>query len=502
MAPKPISNKKSVLALVEEVNEAVPVVPSSADQYTTLQEGFTFTPSFNTLQNTELRGSIAKAKDEISDENPTMSFSHYVKASGVAGKAPDYGLLFKACLGSVKIDSAERDTVAGSTTKVINVDAGEGVNYERGQALLVQKPSGFEIRNILSVSTDALTLAQVLKDAPASGVLLGRAILYKAIDEGHPTITPWLYRGNGGAIEAMAGGRVTSMQIACQANQYINASFTIDGVKYYFNPIIITSSSRFLDFLDDATTRSISIEAKVYRDPHDLADAINQAILALGSSNEIKAAYNDSTGKFSITSDGTTLSLLWNSGANAANSIGAKLGFSVAADDTGALSYISDNEQNWASPFSPDYDDTNANVAKNLEVIMGGENDVSCFGAQSVNISVSNTKTDIPDLCEESGKSGSLFTAREVTIQVTALLEKNDADNFRRFREGDKTLFALNFGIKRGGQWLKNNCCNVFSPSTTITAFEITDQDGLAILNTTLTAYTEDSLAEIYANFI
>src|SRR5690606_26551064 len=104
------------------------------------------------------------------------------------------------------------------------------------------------------------------------------------------------------------------------------------------------------------------------------------------------------------TSSGAVFKILWNTGNNTANSMAPALGFSAAADSTGALTYTSADAQSWAAPYTPNLDDSNANVAKAIEVIMGDSDDVSCFGAQRVSVRVGNTKTDIPDLCEESGK--------------------------------------------------------------------------------------------------
>lgn len=502
MAPQPISNKKSVLALCEEITEGTPVRPTATTHFTALQEGFQLTPSFETLQNSELRASIGKAKDELGAENPTFSFAHYLKASGVAAQKPDFGLLLKSCLGAVVVDTAERDLIAGSTISALNVDIGEGVNYERGQAALVQVAGAYQIRNVLSVAGDVLALAQNLSGAPAINTLIGRAILYKTLDEGHPTLTATLYRGNGGAIEMISGVRVTEMSLEAVANQYINANFSMGGVSYFFNPIKITATNKYIDYTDDDGAAIAVVAEKEYKDPHQLAEAIQAAINANSPSDPITVSYVDSTGKFNFAAPLATLfSLDFLTGANNANSMDTTLGF-THTDKTGALTYTSATALSWASPFTPDLDDTNANVAKAIEVIMGDADDTTCFGAQKVTVKMANQKTDIPDLCEESGKSGSIFTGREVTIEVTALLQKNDVDRFKRFRNGDKTVFTLNCGVKSGGQWVKGKCVNVFVPASSITNYEVQDQDGLAILNTTLTGYVEDGLGDFYMNFI
>lgn len=497
-----ISRRKTVLALVKEITEGVPVKPTSASEYTALQDGFLMNSSFNVLSNAELKASIGKGKDELGSESPEGSLSHYIKASGVEGQDVDYKLLLESAFGKKTIHGVEVDTVVASTSSLVKVGAGEGVDFPRGRAFLAKDPvNGFQIRNVLSVTGDDLTLAQKLIAAPAAGVLLGKAVTYEVADEGHPTMTVWQYLGNGGAIEMMAGARVTEMSIQATAGEYINGSFSFGGVSYYFNPIKVEATNNKLD-VDDATViRVATVPAKMYKDPHELASAIQIALNSLGGS-VFTVVYSNSTGKFTITSAGASFELLLNTGVNVANSIGAVLGFSGAADKIGALSYVSDTAQSWAAPQTPDFDDSSANVAKSNEVMLGGLNDIACFKAQSFNLTLSNTKTDIPDLCEDSGKAGSLVTERKVSAQVTYLLTKNDAEKFRAFRQGSKVSLTYNFGSKAGGQWIGGKCINIFLATATITGLEIQDSDGLCVVNCSLSGYVEDGLPELFLNFL
>jgi hypothetical protein len=503
MSVNAISRRKTVLALVEESTEGVPVKPSAATDFTALQEGFTMSPSFNVLNNAELKASIGKSKPELGAEAPTGQLAHYIKASGVEGQDVDYKVLLKAAFGARSTYGTERATAAASTTVLLKLAAG-GSDFPRGRAFLLKDPvNGFQIRNSLGYSTNDITIAQKLLGAPAAGVNTGKCVAYSVADEGHPTFSMWQYLGNAGAIELMSGARVTEMSISAQAGEFINGSFTVGGVKYYFNPIVVTATDTKLDFSDSTPTiYAATIAAGTYKDPHELAAAIETAMNALGSVDIFTVVYQDADGKFKITSDGTVFELLHNTGANAANSIADLIGFSVAADDTGALFYVSDTAQSWAAPYSPDYDDSSANVAKSNEAMLGGQSDIACFKAQSLSVQLSNTKTDIPDLCEDSGKSGSLFTGREVTAQVTYLLSKHDAAKFKAFRAGDKTSLTYNFGVKAGGQWVGGKCVNIFLASATITALDIQDSEGLCVVQCSLTGYVEDGLPELFLNFV
>jgi hypothetical protein len=494
-----LQNRKTALGLKKEVTENTPVAPTSANDYTTLQDGFDVSPSFEELTSSELQSSIGTAKSVLGNENPTLSLSHYIRHSGVEGQGPDYEDLLESAFGAKVINSTEYDTVSASTTLLVKVDTGEGVNFQRGQALLVKNSLGYEIRNVLSVSGDDLTLGHALNNAPASGVNLGKAVQFKPADENHPTLTLWIYRANGGAIEMMSGSRVTEFSLSAESGQYVNGSFNLAGVAYYFNPIEITATNKYIDF-NDGAVKVAQVAEKFYKDPKELASALETAMNAV--STGITVSYSNSTGKFTIAKASGTLSLLWSTGTNTANSIGATLGYVVASDDTGSLSYLADNAQDWSTPQTPSYDSAQPLVAKNNEVMMGSNTDTACFGASSVNISLSNVKTDIPDLCEESGRSGSIISAREVTAEVTALLSKHDVDKFYRFRTGQSTAFAYNFGEKSGGNWVAGKSCNVFIPTATISSFKVTDQDGLCVLEMTLKAFVESGLGEFYLNFV
>lgn len=499
--------KASRMAVVAEVTEGTPVSPTAGTQYIALQDGYTLEPAFEVLENAELTGSIGRAKPVLGLENPTVELSHYIRHSGVEAQEPNFGKLIEGVLGGKSIASTQYDTVAGSTAgnattaAVVNVDAGEGATFERGEAVLIKDgANGFKIRNVQSIATDALTMNFNLGSAPAAGVNLGRAVLYKP-GSSFPTFSCWDYRGNGGAVQLVAGSRVTELGIEANAGQFINGSFSLEGLSYYFNPIEITSSTDTIDF-NDGSVRVATVAAGFYKDPKDLAEALQTAMDAV-SPDTITVTYSDSTGKFTIATSGATLSLLWNTGANTAQTIGGKLGFLVAADDTGATSYTSDNAIVLSSPQTPSFDVADPLVAKANEVFIGDFSDISCFCASVINLTISNEKTDVLCVCAESGKQESVITGREVTVEIQAVLEQYEADKFHRFHTNQETRLMYNFGEKSGGNWIAGKSCNVYIPTATISAFTIEDQDGLVSLSMTLTAFVNSQgEGECYINFI
>ncbi len=502
-----ITTRSSVLAIMEESTEGTPVIPAGATDFVALQDDFAAEPSFDVLENAELKSSIGTSKPILGAENPTVSLSHYLRASGVVATAPNYGKLLKACLGATATASTEYDTVASSTTSVIKVDTGEGATFQRGEALLIKDgTNGYRIRCIDSISSNDLTIGFQVPSAPASGVNLGRAVIYYPAQSAHPTMTLWHYVGNGGALQMVSGGRVVSADFDISAGELINSSYSVEGLAFYYNPINITSADRYLDFTDDDGTFAAVVAAGFYKDPHKLAEALKVAMDSASTGETHTVTYSDTTGKFTISSTGTVLSILWNTGTNAANSIGDKIGFSVAADDTGTAAttgYTSDNALSWAAPYTPSYDSADPLAAKDHEAMIGDTDDYLCFGASSISMSISTPKSDILSVCAESGKSGSIINARSVEISVTALIEQHDVSKWQKFRSGDNTKFQYSFGQKSGGNWVAGKCGALYVPTATITSFTLTDNDGLANVELTLQAYVNSAgEGEVFVNFV
>jgi len=500
--------KKTVLALVLEVTEGTPVSPTAGTDFIALQDGFDLEPAFDVLENAELTGSIGTAKPILGFENPAVTLSHYIRHSGVEGTEPGFGLLLQGAFGAKAIRATERDTVAGSSAgtalarAILNVDAGEGVEFQRGDAVLIKDATnGFEIRNIFSISVDALSLGNNLAVAPASGVNLGKNVLYLP-GEAHPSMSVWNYRANEALIEMISGAKVTEMVIEVEAGQLVNGAFSLEGIKFHWDPIEIDATNNLLDFTDDTGTFQATIPSKFYVDPIELAAAIETAMDAVAG-DEITVTYDSIEGKFTIASDGAvTFSLLWNTGAGTATNIGTTIAFDVVADDTGAFTYTSDNRIDLTAEFTPVFDAADPLVAKNNEVFLGGFNDFVCFSTQSMTFTLGDEKTDVIDVCAESGKSGTLITGRTVTIDMVANIPQYDADKFKRFRTNEETQLTFNFGEKVAGNWVAGKSANIYLPTGTISSIKAADNDGLVTIEMTITAFVKSSLGEFYLNFL
>ena len=498
-----LNSKSSVAAFMLESTEGTPVVPGAATDFIALQDGYTIDPAFAKLENKELRSSIGKAKPILGIEQPKASFDHYLRHSGVEGQAPNFGKILKALFGSQVVASNDRPTVSSSTVALLKVNTGIGADFQRGQPVLVKDGvNGYSIRAVHSVSGDDVTLGFNLLHAPAASVSLGKSVLYAPVNTGHPTLTLWQYRANGGAVEMIAGLRAVDGSFDFNAGEFINGKYSFEGVGYSFNPITVTTYVK-LDFLDNATTRAATIAAGTYKTPSDLASALATAMNSLGSANTFTCSYSDTTGKFTFTSNGSTLSLLWNTGTNTAISIGRSIGANMAADQTAALTYEMATALSFAAPYTPTFDSSDPIVAKDNEVLLGDSTFTAMFKASKATVKIANARSEIKDVTAVSGVSGSVVKERTITVQLSALLTQYDQDKFARMKNGTDTRFQYTFGTKSGGNWVPGKCGCVYLPSATITSFKVGDANGLVSIDIELEAYVDSSgNGEIYMGFV
>lgn len=501
------NTRNTRLALMEETTEGTPVLPAAGTDFIALQDGFSLEPNFQVLSNAEIASSIGKKKPVLGLEEPKASFKHYLRHSGVEGQAPGFRKLLKAAFGSETVVGTEDVTVSSSTATDVKVGSGKGADFQRGQSMLVKDgANGYSIRPVLSVAGDDITPGFALPAAPGSGIGLGKPAMYSVLQTGHPSLTVTEYRANAGAIEVISGVRVTEFSFDAQAGEMIDASYSLDGIKYYFDPINVTTAKSYLDFLDNATTRVVQVARQLYRDPVELAQAIQDAMNALGSANTFTVTYNSSgasAGKFTIVSNGSTLTLKWNTGTNTANSIASLLGFSTAADSSGALTYTSTTVQSWAASLVPSYDSADPVVAKDGECLLGGASSSSAFKPSKVSFKMSTPKSNLLDITSSSGISGSVISSREIEVQVSGYLTRHDVDSFKRFRNNDDTGFLFNAGVKSGGNWVAGKCFSLYLPDATISSYKLGDDNGLVTLELTLKAYVDSNGdGEVYLNFV
>lgn len=497
----------SRLYVVEETTEGTLKAPSAGSEALALQPGFEMSPNTDSQVNEELRASIGPSKPILGLERPTASFNHYLRGSGTEGNTPDFHLLMKSLFGSTSTNGTERTTDAGSTTTVVNVTAG-GTDFSLGKALLV-KAATYEIRPVHSVATNAITLGFALENAPGAGLGVGKCINYTPADSGHPTLSLWLYRANEANIEAMAGGRVVALDIDVDVGNLINMSFQVGGTKFFFNPFIITSSNNKIPITtDNVTDQEAVVATGEYQTPQALATAIVSALSAADPAETFTCTFSRTTGKFTIaTTTSTVFSILWKTGASGADNdddhIGTILGFSDAADDTGATTYTADNEISYADGQTPALDDSDPLVAKDMEVLIGDQSDYIRPCIQTMRASISLDVADVRCLTASSGVASKVVRRRNSTIECTFVLDKHEAELFDRYINNTTTRFCFNFGPKSGGNWVAGKCGCLYVPSCTVSAVRVGDSDGSVVFLVTISPFVDSSgNPEIYLNLL
>lgn len=499
--------RASVFAIVEETTVGTLKAPSSGSDFVPLRAGFSQTSSLEELASDELVNDIGATKSLTGLEIAEGSHPAYLKHSEVEGQEPEIGLLYESAFGAKTVNATEYDVVSGSTAgtssaaATLVVDTGEGVNFEIGQAVLIKDATnGYSIRNVYGISTDTLTLNFNLSAAPASGTNLGKAILYKPAASGHPSFSAWAYGGNGGYIQAVAGCKTSEINYTLTAGQQAEVEFSYVGVETFKNPVVITATTKYIDFVDTGGTKVAILTEGSYKSPIAFAEHV-ASVMDAASVDTITCVYNSLTGKY-LTTGGATFSLLWNSGTNTANSAATKLGDTTAADRTGATNYTSTNAINLAAPYTPAYDNAQNIVVKNAEFMVGSFSDNICRAASEVRINIGIEQEDVTSICAVTGKLETLPTAREVTIEADLILRRYETHLFDKFINNKDVAAMVNAGQNTSaGNWIAGTCFNFYLPQATLTQHE-NSGDTVVLVTVTAKGYISGTKKDCYQNFV
>lgn len=492
--------RASTYALKKETTTGEYIAPTSGAEFVALRpkNELSFEPEI--LSSDELLNDIGEAKGSIGKQAVKGSHSAYLKHSGVEGQEPELGIMYESLMGAKYVASVEYATSGGATTTVLVVGSGIGANFQVGQPVLIKDATnGYSIRNISSISGDSLSLNFKLSAAPGSAVSLGKAILYKPASQGHPTFSVTKYLGSGYAIESSAGNTTTDLSIKADANKFAEADFSFEGTKYLYNAIKVTATNKYLDFTDDQGTQVAVIAEGTYATPVDLATAIQLALDA-ASTETMVCTYSSSTGKFTISSGSLVFSLLFGTGANAANEIAQTIGF-TATNKTGAVTYTSDNELSYAASLTPSYDAGDLIVMKGAELFVGSQTDNACICAQTVAIKVSKKVADVDCICEVTGVKEKIPTSRTAEITVSATLQKHEAALLSALLKASSVSAMLNAGSKNAGNWIAGQCFNAYMKSATVSSFK-TGGDSFISVEITLKGYVTSTDKDIYLGFV
>lgn len=502
MSCEGLVNRSSVMAIVAEDTAGVLKVVSSATQFIPLKSGYSLSPNFEELTSDELLDSIGQAKGYLGKENPSGTHPFYLKNSETDG-FPEYDPMLLSAFGT-KVSRTTTDTIVSSTaTTVVVADASI---YEVGEALAMSDTTnGYLIRNIASIdsSNNILVLNFQCATAPAAGSVIQKNYMYKPNSDCAQKFSTWLYRANSGATEAVAGCQVVAFTMNLPANQQAEAEFQYEGTKFYLNPINITTSNYSIDWMEASSTRTVNIDTGIYREPTALADHIATKMNAI-STDTISVSFNShggSEGKYTFSSDGTQLSILWLTGGAAASSLATTLGFDNS-DDTGATSYTSDSESDYSASYTPSYDGADNIILKNCDLFIGSQSDNYQRKASNVTINYNTPVTDVDDITSETGVLEKKRSSREVTMTTTILLEKHEIGLFNKYINNTTMKVMVNCGPKDSdGNWTWTKGINLYFANATISSHSITGDDVLMI-DLTIRGHVTSSLKDFYLNYL
>ena len=505
--------RKTKLALVEQDTRGVLKSPSANSDFVSAQDDLTLEGNFEALTNAELTGNTMAAATVQGFEGSTGGFSHYLRHSGTEGVAPTaLNVALKGAFGKEEIAGSELTLAAGSTTTVLKY--ADTSSLSEGEALLIKdNTNGWNIRNIASVDNGTdVTLAFALPNAPASGVATGKAVRYEQADndDDYADISAWMYAGDGGAIAASADNKVNALTINFPAGNFIQSNISMQGLKNFYNPLIVTSANKYLDVTDDGGTFVVTLSEKAYKTPHELASEIQtkgQAAADASGADDFLCSYSDSDGKFTIsTTTGTLLSILWKTGThgadNADDHVGTLIGFSDAADDSAATSYEGDSALSYSTSFAAVSVDPL--VAKNNEVLLGAASQSSCTDSVSnVDFALNNTVNYVDDVCAETGRGDQFVDVVESNVTLDILVSRHDADLFKRWSENETTSFQYSFGTKgTDGNWQEGKSGSVYVKYGKLTTHTIGNRDGLVNVLVTVQAFSQSGAKSVYLNMV
>jgi hypothetical protein len=504
--------RSSVFAAKEETTEGTLVAAVAAD-FIPIRDGFSFSGNIEVVTSDELIDDIAPSKSFTAQEAPAGSLPAYLRHSGTEGTAPQIAPLIKSCLGAQTDNATEYSTTgtssAGTSAARASLEMGSNDedNFVVGQAVLIKDAiNGYSVRNVHTVdsSGNQLDLNFNLTTAPATATALGKANHFSPVGLGHPSFSAYHYQASSSAAfaQAMAGCRTTGMNINLPANGLAEVSFDFEGIQFFYNPITITASSNdAIDFNDGGGEENATLTAKTYNNPHDLAREIASQMNAL-TTDTITVTYSNTTGKFTIASDGGTLSLLWNTGTNTATTSGASFGFSVAADDTGATSYVGDNALTYSPTVTPAFDSQDAVMIKNAELLIGGFEDKTCRIASQANFSISTPKSNILSVCSASGIDSSVTVSREVTFTSVVTVAEHDIGLFDKFINNTTASVMFNCGTRSAGNWVAGTVCNIWMANAAITAHPLGESNGQFVINLEAKGFVTDDQKDVHINFL
>jgi hypothetical protein len=224
-----VKNRTSVF-VKKEVNEGEYIAPDSADQAIEVLEEFAgFDLTRETIERTVLSSTVEAEAPRAGLPDVNGSIPTEFKAAAVEGAAPRSDVLLESLLGGKRSLAGEIGLVEGSTVTVLKHDALDNDKVKAGDSILVKIPGKWQVRPVLSVDEETITLAIPLTEAPLEEVKVAPLTTYFFNENDSSfSVTAEL----GGEISEQARGcKVESAEISnWSTGQIPNISFAIKAL--------------------------------------------------------------------------------------------------------------------------------------------------------------------------------------------------------------------------------------------------------------------------------
>lgn len=503
--PEVIATRRSTAAIVQKATEGALEKPTSGSQFITIQPDYSIAPNFGTTENVELKDDIMSGKTIIVSEEPSATYSHYFKGSGTAGTPPEYGPMIQSSFGGYRSHASETTAVAQSTAKLLKMSTTDAAQFKKGDAVLIKDSAkGYQIRPVSSVSGTDVTLGFELPAAPTASSKVSGFVTYFPLNENLPVYDLWHYIGGGEAgNESVQDCRTTSMTVSATAQDLINATFSVEGTAYQFNETfadeyqVVAGSADFDIVWSNTGTRTntaVSIAAGRYTGA-EMATALQTAFRSVDSGfGDATVVFADNRFTFA---DSNTRFYLNFEGYPA---MAATLGFAEA--DTSSSSLVNTLKStkdaqtvrfydSGIASSAIEYDTTDPIVARDQQLFIGDADDNICVDASSLTFTFGTPKSLITSICTESGNYRSVINQRTAVLAVSAILQEDERRFFSEFKSGDTVHFAFVGGKKSGDNWKAGECFSIYGSPASITAFAMTDTDGVFSLEMELTCFAD-----------
>lgn len=170
-------------------------------------------------------------------KSSTVSIETDLIPSGNASTptAPDIDVLLEALMGSKRTATANSTTTAGSTTTVVNLTTGgvAAMGLAAGDMVGVNVSTAFgiEVRQVVSIATDAVTVDRALSAAPATGRAVYGAVTYTLDHTAFVSLYLWMFGSGTGYRHAVPGVTINDLALALSFTQDVPmASLTFSGL--------------------------------------------------------------------------------------------------------------------------------------------------------------------------------------------------------------------------------------------------------------------------------